>query len=148
VGNVKRTANERSGRRVGSTPGFQLQIVEAGGRVLARAVGELDAEAAATLESQLAPLCHPGRRVILDLRRVEYLDSNGVRVLLRLHRDLQAGDGELRLVLQADSRARRTLSLLQLEDYFRIEDSALLAWIRKPRAVVPAPSGEGRRCLE
>lgn len=122
------------------------RVWEAGRRVLARAFGELDGEAARALESRLLPLCRGRRRVVLDLRGVEYLDSNGVRALLRLHHQLQGQGGELRLVVHAGSRALRTLTLLQLDEHFAIHESLLLAWISKPPPARHGRAPRGRRC--
>ena len=125
---------------------FEIRIAQAGQRILARVTGEMDGAAARSLESRLSPLIAEGRRVVLDLRQAAYLDSDGVRALLRLRRDLQARHGELCLVLRAGSRALRTLVLLRLDGGFSIYDSALLAWVGKPRAAHPAPPDQELPC--
>ncbi|MFB4273540.1 STAS domain-containing protein [Nonomuraea sp. GTA35] len=51
--------------------------------------GEVDATNSDQLQSCLARLCGPGRRLVLDLSRLTFLDSSGLRVLLTAHAGLQ-----------------------------------------------------------
>ena len=57
----------------------------------------------------------------LDLGGADYLDSDGVRWLQNLQRDLTARHIELRLLVQEGSRADRVLKLLQLDSSFTID---------------------------
>jgi anti-anti-sigma factor len=98
---------------------------------LARLEGPLDSATTAEVAQRLGRLVAPSRRLVLDLRLADYLDSTGVRALLALQGDLQAADGELRLVVHPASRVERTLTLLQLQDRFPIFTSASEAWMHQ-----------------
>lgn len=113
---------------------FELRVVESGKMVLARIDGPLDMEHAPEVLQRLKPYCGAASRIVVDLRRTDYLDSAGVRTLLQLQEGMEAqeeGCAEFRLVLRPDSRVQRTLNLLRLESRFNIFDSASAAWIRR-----------------
>ncbi len=117
---------------------FELKVVEAGRMALARVQGPVDAEHAPSLLMQLEPLCTRHRRLVLDLRRADYVDSAGVRALLHLHERLEPHQGELRVVVQPNGRVERTLTLLQLPERIRLYHTVLTAWIRRH----PLPKGQ------
>lgn len=110
---------------------FGLKVLEAGKRVLATVTGPLDQASVPHLLGRLEPLCPGSRRMIIDLRRADFLDSSGVRALLHLRDALQASAGELRLVVQPDGRVARTLKLLRLQDQFTTHTSSVDAWLRR-----------------
>jgi anti-anti-sigma factor len=110
---------------------FGLKVLEAGKRVLARVTGPLDQASAPQLLARLEPLCTASRRVVLDLRRADFLDSSGVRALLQLRSALQANSGELRLVIHPEGGIARTLKLLRLDDQFTTHSSSVEAWLRR-----------------
>jgi anti-anti-sigma factor len=68
------------------------------------------------------------RCIIVDLDRVRYVDSSGVRALLQLAEELELERKELRVVIQAGSRVERTLSLLQLLQRLQAFPSLKQAW--------------------
>jgi anti-sigma B factor antagonist len=71
---------------------------EAGGDVAMVAVsGDLDLSTAPELERSLAGVQTDGRAVVLDLRRVSFMDSSGLRVILAA--DARARSAGSRLVL-------------------------------------------------
>lgn len=112
---------------------LDIRTAETGSLALARINGPLDLATTPHFLNRLQPLFSPHRRVVLDLRGVDYIDSDGVRALLRVQQDLEIGSGGIRLVVRPGSRVARTLSLLRLEQRFEIFDSALDAWIRRPK---------------
>lgn len=117
------------------TPGtFALKVAESGRMALARVEGPLNTEHCPGFLQRVQPLCHGLRRIVLDLRRTEYVDSCGVRALLKLQEELAAANGELRLVLLPGSTIERTLSLLRLTGQFKTYCNASEAWIRRPDA--------------
>ncbi|MGV3723877.1 MAG: STAS domain-containing protein [Actinomycetota bacterium] len=68
------------------------------------------------------------RCIIVDLSRVRYVDSGGVRALLQLAEELELDRKELRVVIQPGSRVERTLSLLQLLQRLQAFPSLKQAW--------------------
>ena len=113
---------------------FELTLVESGCMLMARVDGPLDIQTTAGFLERLQPCCAPGRRLVLDLREAEYIDSTGVRALLLLQERLEAVQGEIRLVVRPGSRVVRTLTLLDLQERFAFYESASEAWTRRPVA--------------
>jgi anti-anti-sigma factor len=68
------------------------------------------------------------RSLVLDLRRVSYADSQGIRALLLLRDQMMQRRGRLRLVIPEGSRVRRTLQLLRLDALFQIYATPVEAW--------------------
>jgi len=83
----------------------------------------LDQGGAERLEEKVQRLSQNCRCVVLDLTGAEFLDSDGVRTLLRLDRQLQSTRRELRLVLQPGSAVDRIFRLLHLDQCFRAYNS-------------------------
>jgi len=102
---------------------FQLRIDDTSEGVLAHVVGPLDVEHAPGVRERLMPHLRKATRIVVNLMRTDYVDSEGVRSLMALHRSAEAAHAELCLVLQPGSRAERTFVLLRLKDHFRIHAS-------------------------
>jgi anti-anti-sigma factor len=103
--------------------------VLASGAVL-RLSGRLDAASAGQLQAAAGELVRDGRhRLRLDAAQLEYLSSAGLRVLVRLRRDLDAVHGSLAIV-QPSAFVRDTLRMSGLE-------SLLAAAADTPRAEPP-----------
>ena len=111
--------------------GFDVRVAETSTMALARVSGPLTLASAGRLLERLGPIARRGRMLVLDLRLVEFVDSDGARALLQLDGELRAGGGSLRLVLPPGGRVARTLSLLQLDRHFDTFDSASDAWLRR-----------------
>jgi anti-sigma B factor antagonist len=80
---------------------FSIETSEVGGRLLVRPRGELDLATAPGLEQLVMGRLAEGGRVVLDLRELSFMDSNGVRVLVAAHAragDDGEGEGALTIV--------------------------------------------------
>ncbi len=121
---------------------FGVRVIEAGRMVLARVIGPLDAEGINEFLERVRPYSNASRRVVVDLRRADFVDSAGIRGLLQLHTKLEAQKGQMRLVVRPASRVERTLQLLQLQNHFHIYGTVLAAWVRRPEATTEAPARE------
>ncbi len=99
--------------------------------VLAEIAGALDIDQTPSLLNQLLPLCRASRRVVLDLRRAEFIDSTGVRGLLSLQKATEEAGGQFRLVTTENSQVRRILKLLAINGRFAMFESAIDAWITR-----------------
>ena len=84
-------------------PDFELiSTRRAGGTTVLALAGELDLYRAPALEHALAEAFEPaakGRRVVVDLRAVTFLDSNTLALLLAAHGRQQARRGELLILV-------------------------------------------------
>ena len=112
-----------------SAPG--LRISEAGRMILVQVVSPLDAENTPRMLSRLLPLIGSSRRVVLDLRRTEFVDSAGVRGLLGLQARSEQSGAELRLVTPAGSQIHKVFGLLQIDSRFAVFRSVIDAWITR-----------------
>lgn len=98
-----------------SDPGARLDISSIDGGVAL--TGELDAHTAPALASSLAVLPGDGDGdVVIDVERVEFMDSSGLRVVIDVHQ--RAADAGRRLVLRRPSAAvQRLLDVSGLSDH-------------------------------
>jgi anti-sigma B factor antagonist len=92
---------------------FTAESARDGSTVTLAVAGELDIATAMDVEQAL-PELEPGDRLILDLRRLEFLDSSGIRVVLAL--DLRArGEGwSLAVAREPGGPVARVLELCQV----------------------------------
>ncbi|MFN3653343.1 MAG: STAS domain-containing protein [Armatimonadota bacterium] len=93
-----------------------------GATAFARLVGAVNRETIPHFEERVARLLRGGcRSLCLDLGPADYVDSDGIRWLMRLQARLAARGIGLRLAVREGCRAERTLRLVQLEGAFDIE---------------------------
>jgi anti-anti-sigma factor len=92
-----------------------------GVRVL-RAEGDLDAVTAPRLLPAVPALVTGARAVVLDLSRVPFFDSSGVRLLDRLVRACSAQGAPLRVVSPAGTPPRRVLEIVGLAPALAVDD--------------------------
>lgn len=69
--------------------------------------GSLDGKTAPELREQLRPILARAQRLILDMSRVDYLSSAGLRLLLLTYREVNAAHGKV--VLLGVSREIQTV---------------------------------------
>jgi anti-anti-sigma factor len=80
----------------GLSTGFTCDVVQEDGHVALILAGELDIASAPALEARFAEAVATGSsRVVIDLRRLEFVDSTGLRLLLVQGTRDGAADGEL-----------------------------------------------------
>jgi anti-sigma B factor antagonist len=85
---------------------MKIETFEENGIGTARLEGSLDGKTAPEVREQLRPFLAANSKLILDLTKVEYLSSAGLRLLLLLYRDLAGKNGKLVLVgVSEDIRA-------------------------------------------
>ena len=64
---------------------------------VAELVGDVDAKTAPEVQEKISPLATPGSKILLDMTKVLYMSSAGLRILLSLYR--QTVTKEVKLVL-------------------------------------------------
>lgn len=116
------------GDRETQSPAAPLSISEAGSRAVARLRGPFDRSRGDALLDCVRTLCRKPKRVVLDLRGADYIDSDGVRALLRLGADAEALQSDLRLVLLPSGKVERTLAMLQVLGSFSTSATVAQAW--------------------
>ncbi len=60
--------------------------------------GDVDANTAPEVQKRVLPLAEPGSKVLVDMTKVPYMSSAGLRMLLSLYRQTGAKEGKLVLV--------------------------------------------------
>jgi stage II sporulation protein AA (anti-sigma F factor antagonist) len=87
--------------------------------------GRLDSLEAQGLRDVVRRLISDGcQRMTIDLTNVTFIDSAGLAVLVRTHRELQASAGELVLVRPTGEDANRIFQLTQFDQIFTMRDAA------------------------
>jgi anti-sigma B factor antagonist len=106
-------------------PSFSLGVSRANGQVLVAVEGELDLATAPQLRDHLVELSEERVEVILDLTRLQFIDSTGLSVLVMAFNRARAAGGSL--VLRHPSQSvLRILEITGLVSVFTIEtDSAV-----------------------
>lgn len=85
--------------------------------------GELDLYTAERLREKLSDVLEQGgRRVLVDLSGVSFMDSTALGVLVGTAKALRSSDGQLVLVAD-DPRVTRVIEITGLTRVFRIESS-------------------------
>jgi anti-anti-sigma factor len=99
-------------------PALELRVEPDRGRVVVTASGDVDMATVEQLDATVAALREDGwNEVVLDLAPVGFMDSTGLRWLLRADRDARANDWRLSLVDGSPSVAR-LLDLTGLRTHF------------------------------
>jgi anti-sigma B factor antagonist len=101
---------------------FQCSVSRQDGAARLQPAGELDMASAPALEDRLrAALTDGARRLVIDLRELEFMDSTGLTLLARWSLGAQRDGYELELV-QGDERIRRLFELTGMVSHFRFVD--------------------------
>jgi anti-sigma B factor antagonist len=88
---------------------------------LVRVIGELDLSTSPRIETDLLRLIHEGlgRRLVLDLSQLTFLDSTGLRALWRTRQHAQTAGAQLYLSAASDS-VMRVLKVTKLDRVFSL----------------------------
>jgi anti-sigma B factor antagonist len=85
--------------------------------------GELDLASSAALDRELARVVDSGgERVIVDLRKLEFMDSTGLSTLVKAHQRAEAAGKRFGLV-RGSPQVQRLLSLTGVEDRLTFADT-------------------------
>jgi anti-sigma B factor antagonist len=99
-----------------AVPAFDVVVRAAGDVVVVELHGELCMRTAPQAEEQLSRLLANGRAdIVLDLRGVEFMDSNGVRLLIETDERSRAEKFDFAIVLDSNQPSR-VLELVGLVD--------------------------------
>jgi anti-sigma B factor antagonist len=116
-----KSARGREGSSVmGLGPQLVLETTRIGDNDVIVVSGEIDLASAPRVELALEP--YSGQPVVLDLRRVEFIDSAGLKVLLSQRSRIEESGGDLRLVV-GHGAVGRLLELTGVSEAFSITDA-------------------------
>jgi anti-anti-sigma factor len=91
------------------------------GAIQVELVGELDLATIPLLDEELDKAHAWDKRVILDLRKLQFVDSSGLHALLRVDRRLQETGGSL-TIIRGPRPVERLFTLTGLDTRLRIVD--------------------------
>lgn len=80
--------------------------------------GDVDSNTAPVVQKQVLPLVQPGSQILLDMTKVPYMSSAGLRLLLSLYRLVLSQNGQLLLVGVAEE-IKDTMSITGFLDFFK-----------------------------
>jgi anti-sigma B factor antagonist len=85
-------------------------------------LGELDSMSAPGVQDEVLLLANPGSKILLDMSRVTYMSSAGLRTLLILYRRINENSGKIILVgLNED--IQDIMAITGFLDFFEIVES-------------------------
>jgi anti-sigma B factor antagonist len=101
---------------------FTTTLTSAGDALISL-TGELDLSATTTLEEEISTLAEQDgvRRVVLDLRELEFMDSTGLRMVALAERRLRAAERELALVRGPDA-VQRVFAITRMDEHLTFVD--------------------------
>jgi anti-sigma B factor antagonist len=99
---------------------LRVEAEDREGQTVVTAVGEVDASTADQLgDALLGPLVNDAPRVLLDFEQVTFIDSTGLGVLVKVHREAQARQAAFALV-HPTAQTRKLLAVLGLDQLFTV----------------------------
>jgi anti-anti-sigma factor len=99
---------------------LRITIEKEDGRDVLHLDGELDPHTAPLLKQQVDELAAGGSLdIVLDLSRLAFIDSSGLRVVISAHREMADRGGQLTLQSPSDT-AQRLLEITGLVDHITI----------------------------
>jgi anti-sigma B factor antagonist len=84
--------------------------------------GNIDAKTVTEVQERIAPLILAGCKLLLDMRRVTYMSSAGMRMLLTTYREVSATNGILGVVGLSEE-IRDTMDAIGFLRYFSIYET-------------------------
>lgn len=85
--------------------------------------GELDASSAPVAQQQIVPLAQEGAKIVLDMSKVPYMSSAGIRMLLATYRQVSGNGGQIVLAGVVED-VKDTMSVTGFLNFFTVVDSA------------------------
>lgn len=100
-----------------------VETKQLNGQTIVRLKGELDLSNVDYLQDRLAAAIETAPDVVLDLAGLQYLDSQGLRLIKHLSDKARDCGGKLVVVAPQDSFARQVLEVSNLDAYVAIRDT-------------------------
>lgn len=84
--------------------------------------GSIDGKTAPQIREELFPTLQQAQKLVIDMSRVDYLSSAGLRLLLLLYREITARKGKL-VLLRVSPEIRTVMSHTGFLSFFTLADS-------------------------
>jgi anti-sigma B factor antagonist len=105
---------------------MEINVKQVEGITVVELDGRIDGRTAPQVEAEIAPLIEPECRIVLDMTRVDYLSSAGLRTLIMAQREVSGGGGQLALAGLV-ARVRDTMSITGFLPFFTTHASVEMA---------------------
>lgn len=102
------------------TEGFSVEAAVVDGTTVVRVSGEVDAASSPDVAAALDGAAHEGRPVLLDLSRTTFIDSAGIRILVRSMWAIREAGSSLRLA-SASEQVETVLRITGILDVLKEE---------------------------
>ncbi len=100
-----------------------LEVSDRDGWAVVAVQGEVDVATAPRLREQLIDLVsNGGTRIVVDLERVDFIDSTGLGVLIGARKRVRTHDGDVKLVC-TEPRIVKVFEITGLDQVFQIHPS-------------------------
>jgi anti-sigma B factor antagonist len=102
---------------------LRVETEDRDGAAVVTAAGEIDAATADSLKQAISSSLDAGvRRVLVDFAEVTFIDSTGLGVLVKAHRNAEAADASFGVV-HPTRQTRKLIGVLGLDELLNIYDS-------------------------
>jgi anti-sigma B factor antagonist len=102
---------------------FRVDVRRDGETAVVSVSGELDLASGPELESELDRLAGPETKlVVIDLRKLDFMDSTGLSIIVRAHQRM-AGEGCEMGLVKGSQQVQRLLDLTGVADRLRLVDT-------------------------
>jgi anti-sigma B factor antagonist len=99
---------------------------------VAEITGDIDGKTAPQIQKQISPLVQPNCKIILDMTKVDYLSSAGLRLMLTTHRHVCGNNGQV-LLAGVSEEIQETMSATGFLRFLTLYDTveAALATLKE-----------------
>ena len=77
---------------------MNIEFIKNGTTLTVKPEGRLDTATSPELEKRMAPEMEGMTEIIIDMERVEYISSGGLRVLLAAEQEMEDRDGQMKVI--------------------------------------------------
>jgi len=109
---------------------FSMQHERKGNVTVVTISGRVDSATAPTVDAELAKLVHSDKRLVLDLKAVEFLSSAGVRAIINALKSAKKSRGEVKLAAVPDHTHEilHTVGILELVQAYPSVEEAIASF--------------------
>ncbi|MGH2866109.1 MAG: STAS domain-containing protein [Solirubrobacteraceae bacterium] len=102
---------------------FRVEVRNQGQAAIVAVSGELDLASSPSLEAELERVSGTeSKMLVLDLRRLEFMDSTGLSIIVKAHQRL-AEDGRVLCLVRGPQQVQRLLDLTGVAERIQLADT-------------------------
>jgi len=101
---------------------MEIRVKTVNQATVVEVTGDIDGNTAPSVQEQILPLAQPGCKIVLDMTKVGYMSSAGLRMLLSVYRQISSNKGSIVLVGLSEE-IKDTMSVTGFLNFFTTYDS-------------------------